>query len=170
MNLSHSLADVIAMAKITITIDNDKLKKHLDRTVDNVKKAVEVGVNNIMEVMQDESSDIIYDAPTPSWYVRTGNLGRNYNIDKSWTSNGTYTAILGNRSDYFTYVELPTGKYAPNGRQTPWCFTTGEVDANGDLIWHWSIGYEGRYSMSKTFDKYKDKIKPYLEEEINKVL
>lgn len=164
MNLSHSLADVIVMAKITITIDNDKLKKHLDRTVDNVKKAVEVGVNNIMEVMQDESSDIIYDAPTSSWYVRTGNLGRNYNIDKSWSSNGTYTAILSNRSDYFTYVELPTGKYAPNGRQTPWAFKT----ADGE--WHWSIGYEGRYSMSKTLDKYKDKIKPYLEEEINKVL
>lgn len=164
MNLSHSLADVIVMAKITITIDNDKLKKHLDRTVDNVKKAVEVGVNNIMEVMQDESSDIIYDAPTSSWYVRTGNLGRNYNIDKSWSSNGTYTAILSNRSDYFAYVELPTGKYAPNGRQTPWAFKT----ADGE--WHWSIGYEGRYSMSKTFDKYKDKVKPYLEEEINKVL
>ena len=152
------------MAKITITIDNDKLKKHLDRTVDNVKKAVEVGVNNIMEVMQDESSDIIYDAPTSSWYVRTGNLGRSYNIDMSWTSNGTYTAILGNRSDYFTYVELPTCKYAPNGRQTPWAYQTADKE------WHWSIGYEGRYSMSKTFDKYKDKIKPYLEEEINKVL
>lgn len=100
MNLSHSLVDVIVMAKITITIDNDKLKKHLDKKLDNVKKAVEVGVNNIMEVMQDESSDIIYDAPTSSWYVRTGNLGRNYNIDKSW-GNGTYTAILSNRSDYF---------------------------------------------------------------------
>ena len=164
MNLSHSLVDVIVMAKITITIDNDKLKKHLDRTVDNVKKAVEVGVNNIMEVMQDESSDIIYNAPTSSWYTRTGNLGRNYNIDKSWSSNGTYTAILSNRSDYFQWVETNTGRYAPNGRQTPWAFKT----ADGE--WHWSIGYEGRYSMSKTLDKYKDKVKPYLEEEINKVL
>lgn len=89
------------MAKITITIDNDKLKKRLDKTVDDIKKAVEVGTNNIMEVMQDEASNIIYDAPTSSWYVRTGNLGRSYNISKSWGSNSTYTAILSNRSDYF---------------------------------------------------------------------
>lgn len=150
------------MAKISIDIKTD-ISKYLDKKVDAIKEAIEVAVNEVMEVMQEESSDIIYNAPTSSWYVRTGNLGRSYNIDKSWSST-TYTAILSNRADYFTYVELPTGKYAPNGRQTPWCYQTA------DNKWHWSTGYEGRYSMSKTFEKYKDMIKPYIIEEINKIL
>lgn len=150
------------MAKISIDIKTD-ISKYLDKKVDAIKEAIEVAVNEVMEVMQEESSDIIYNAPTSSWYVRTGNLGRSYNIDKSWSST-TYTAILSNRADYFTYVELPTGKYAPNGRQTRWVFQTA------DGQWHWSTGYEGRYSMSKTFEKYKDMIKPYIIEEINKVL
>ena len=151
------------MPRVYIDFDTKYIKKYLDEKVDKIKEAVEVAINEVMEVMQDESSDIIYDAPQSQWYVRTGNLGRSYNIDKSW-GGATYTAILSNRASYFPYVELPTGKYAPNGRKTQWCYKTA------DGQWHWSTGYEGRYSMSKTFEKYKDMVKPYIIEEINKVL
>lgn len=152
------------MSNISISIDSNHIKKYLDKKVELIKDAIEVAVNEVMEVMQEESSDIIYDAPTSSWYVRTGNLGRSYDILQMWGSETKYTAILTNRADYFTYVELPTGKYAPNGRQTQWCFKTA------DGQWHWSTGYEGRYSMSQTYEKYADKVKPYIIEEINKVL
>ena len=152
------------MAHISISLDIKSLQKRLDNVTDKVRQAVEVGVNNIMEVMQEESSDIIYNAPESAWYVRTGNLGRGYDIVQMWGSNTTYTAILTNRSSYFTYVELGTGIYVAGGRQTPWCFQT--ADGN----WHWTKGMEGRHSMSKTFEKYKDKIRPYIVEEINRVL
>lgn len=152
------------MAHISIKLDTKSLQKRLDNVTDKVKEAVEVGVNNIMEVMQEESSDIIYSAPQSAWYVRTGRLGRGYDIVQMWGSNTTYTAILTNRSSYFTYVELGTGIYVAGGRQTPWCYQT--ADGN----WHWTKGMEGRHSMSKTFEKYKDKIRPYIVEEINRVL
>ena len=152
------------MASVSIKIDVSKYTKNIDQIIHNVKRAIEIGTNNIMEVMQEESSDIIYSYPESAWYVRTGNLGRNYDIVQMWGSETTYTAILMNRSNYFRYVELGTGIYAPGGRQTPWCFQT--ADGN----WHWTKGMEGRHSMSETFEKYKDKIKPYLVEEIKKVL
>lgn len=152
------------MSKIKIDFKTDKFKKRLDKLTDDVKGAIEVAVGNVMEVMQEESSDIIYNAPTSSWYVRTGNLGRNYDILQMWGSETTYTAILTNRSSYFEYVEKGTGRYVSGGRQTRWCYQTA------DGQWHWSIGMEGRYSMSQTFEKYKDMIKPYIIEEINKVL
>lgn len=152
------------MAHISISLDTKSLQKRLDNVTDKVRQAVEVGVNNIMEVMQEESSDIIYNAPQSAWYVRTGNLGRGYDIVQMWGSNTTYTAILTNRSSYFTYIELGTGRYVAGGRQTPWCFQTA------DGAWHWTKGMEGRHSMSKTFEKYKDKIRPYIVEEINRVL
>lgn len=152
------------MASITMKIDMTDFNKKIEQITDKVKEAVEVGVNNVMEIMQDEVSDIIYNAPASSWYVRTGNLGRNFDIVQMWGSETSYTAILTNRSSYFTYIELGTGRYVAGGRQTPWCFQT----ADGE--WHWTKGMEGRHSMSTTFEKYKDKIKPYIVEEIRKVL
>ena len=152
------------MANVKIEIDVKKFTKKIDKITEDMKRAIEVGVNNIMEVMQEESSDIIYSYPQSAWYVRTGNLGRNYDIVQMWGSETSYTAILTNRSNYFRYVELGTGKYAPGGRQTPWCYQT--ADGN----WHWTSGMEGRHSMSQTFEKYRDMIKPYIVEEIQKVL
>lgn len=152
------------MANVKIEIDVKNFTKKIDKITEDMKRAIEVGVNNIMEVMQEESSDIIYNYPESAWYVRTGNLGRNYDIVQMWGSETSYTAILTNRSNYFRYVELGTGIYAPGGRQTPWCFQTA------DGQWHWTKGMEGRHSMSKTFEKYRDMIKPYIVEEIQKVL
>lgn len=152
------------MANVKIEINVKNFTKKIDKITEDMKRAIEVGVNNIMEVMQEESSDIIYNYPESAWYVRTGNLGRNYDIVQMWGSESSYTAILTNRSNYFRYVELGTGVYAVGGRQTPWCFQT--ADGN----WHWTSGMKGRHSMSQTFEKYKDKIKPYIVEEIQKVL
>lgn len=152
------------MANVKIEIDVKNFTKKIDKITEDMKRAIEVGVNNIMEVMQEESSDIIYNYPESAWYVRTGNLGRNYDIVQMWGSESSYTAILTNRSNYFRYVELGTGKYAPGGRQTPWCYQT--ADGN----WHWTSGMKGRHSMSQTFEKYRDMIKPYIVEEIQKVL
>jgi hypothetical protein len=152
------------MASISCKINIEDFNKKIDQITERVKEAIVVGVNNVMEVMQEEASDIIYNYPESSWYVRTGNLGRNYDIVQMWGSETSYTAILTNRSNYFSYVELGTGKYAPGGRQTPWCYQT--ADGN----WHWTSGMKGRHSMSQTFEKYKDKIKPYIVEEVSKVL
>jgi len=63
--------------------------------------------------------------------VDTGNLRNSI----THTVDGN-TMTVGTATEYSTYVEMGTGKYATNGngRPTPWVYPTGKLDKNGNMI------------------------------------
>ena len=132
-----------------------------DKMIQQVKHGVEKGVKDISAQILDSATDIVYNQKsyeTKEKYesksgFRTGNLGRSYMEQYTWTGS-SYTAILSNKASYFPYVELGTGIYAVGGRQTPWCYQ----DAQG--IWHWTKGQRGKYSFTQALNIHYDNIVP----------
>lgn len=122
-----------------------------DKMIQQVKRGVEKGVKDISAQILDSATDIVYNSVSTGH--RTGNLGRSYMEQYTWTGS-SYTAILSNKASYFPYVELGTGIYAVGGRQTPWCYQ----DAQG--IWHWTKGQRGKYSFTQALNIHYDNIVP----------
>lgn len=144
------------MSTLTFKVDIKPLKAKVKQVKATVRATVADVTMEQLSLMQNHAVNTIYSYPPSSWYRRTGNLGRNYVIDGSWTGS-KYYATLSNRTDYFTYVEKGTGIYHPNGRQTRWLYQTS------DGVWHWTKGMQGRYSMSKAFAEYRESLVPYME-------
>ena len=151
--------------KVTCKLNIKPLKAKVEQIKQTVKDVTSNVTMEQLAYMQETSVDVIYSYPMSKWYQRTGNLGRNYVIEDygGWTGS-KYYATLSNRTDYFTFIERGTGIFHPNGRQTRWVFKTS------DGQYHWTKGMEGRYSMSKAFDEYKESLVPYLEYRIYEAL
>ena len=151
------------MSKVTFNINITPFKETLNGIVSTVKDTVSEVIMEQLAYAQERSSEVIYDEHKPTWYVRTGNLGRSYNIFGEW-SGSEYYASLSNRADYFTYVEQGTGIYHANGRRTVWAYQTA------DKKWHWTKGMEARNSFGIAFDEMKDDIIPYMEYRLNEAM
>lgn len=73
-------------------------------------------------------------------------------------------AYIGTNSEYATYVELGTGKYAEGGegRPTPWVYQ----DAKGD--WHWTEGNPAQPFLKPAVSDHAKTYHNILEDELKR--
>lgn len=147
-----------------INIDTSKLIKGLDKTIEDIEKGIEQGLQQVAVEIQDMQMAII-DANVGGNgdYVRTGKLKQSITIMPLEWSNGLASMEVTNVGcNYAIYNELGTGIYADggNGRQDGWVYPVG------DGTYRFTMGLPPKYFIRDSYGFYKDKAPAIVQQHI----
>ena len=151
---------VIDMYKITIKVDTRDM-------MDNVKKELELCMNDFTIDMKNDAVQKVYDRKPSELSDRTNELRSTTVASHEWQG----TQLIGKvETDvkYAEFVEHGTGEFSDEHRGGARTKYLGKIPSlvgkNGekDKGYRWIKGQKGKHYMLRTFEEYKPKAKKYF--------
>ncbi|SHJ64892.1 phage protein, HK97 gp10 family [Hathewaya proteolytica DSM 3090] len=121
----------------------DEVSKNLENASDELMEKI---MKNFTKAMIQVERDVKINCPVDEGRLRASITHEVENTDEV-IEGAIFTNV-----EYAPFVEMGTGIYAENGRQTPWYYQ----DKNGNTVK--TVGQNGKHFMQDAADKNKDKL------------